>query len=215
MGARLTEAQIAALRPQYTEYPERRIITPVYPAPRKKRGGTKAEQDAMAPNEPGAIPTDITQGAQTARIWSFHLQTANANRSVRATSPRFAGPGWIDFLQGVITLDNTGTSRPTWQLSFSDAPGQTGVSATIPLALPGTIIGDPIAATDGLTDPTIFSGILPEGSQQTTDTLHMLGIYVPLKSFHLNIGFQSVVAGTQLIIGYVRLIENYIATPKQ
>lgn len=212
MAGRLTEAQIAALRPQITEYPERRLILPAYPPPRRKRSTRIQEQANLPPDEPGALPTEGLSGLPTARLWSFFIRGATLNDTFQDASPPYAGPGLIDFLFITEGHQLGASIFEALNLSYSDVPATRNPLGTAAQSLPGTPITDRtfIDESGGLTmDPG-----LPFSSDVTVrQSKWDLQIYVPLPRWYLNLGYTIRIAGSRTLAGYFRIVEN-IAPPE-
>lgn len=203
----LSEAQIAALRGSYVEYPERRIGAIHYPPPRRKRATRIQEQANLPPDEPGALPTEGLSGLPTARLWSFFIRGATLNDTLQDASPPYTGPGLIDFLFITEGHQLGATIYEALNISYSDIPATRNLLGTAAQSLPGTPITDRtfIDEAGGLT----MDAGLPFSTDVTVrQSKWDLQIYVPLPRWYLNIGYTIRAAGARTIAGYFRIVEN-------
>lgn len=207
MGERLTEAQIAALRPQITEYPERRIITPRYPAPRRKRGVPMSEQAALPADEQGALPTGGLSGNPTVRLWTVAINSNAVGSSIQRGSPSFAGPALIHSMTGVINATQvSGVTYPV-QVAYDINPYTDSDGGPSAAKLNGTHIAE-------AADPFINgAGSIPfnDGfiSNLSGNPLHIpIGVYVPLDRFYIGIRIQGLAAGQSYANFMLRIIEH-------
>ncbi len=204
-----TEADIAALRPLITEYPERRVVTPSYPPLRRKRGLKPDEQAALGEGDLGALTADGLSAVPSVRLWTISIHGGTLDDTFQDSSPPYSGPGLIDFL-ALQELHTPGATRyETFQMSYSEAPGPRNALTATPAALPGTVFYDSTFADDvgaGATDKGL--PIYPDATNRTYKL--DLGIYVPYTRWYLNFAFTIRAAAIHRITGYFRIVENVI-----
>lgn len=205
----LTEAQIAAMRPHYTEYPERIISAPGYPANRRKRGLKPDEQAALATTEPGALPAGGLSGAPSTKLWSVYLYSATADTYWQRGSPPFDGPGLIHSFVGFADIQQPfGTVDPI-QINYAASPiGD--VSGTTNLTLPGTPIGlsSPVVFQNSAVPLSRPTGLALDEGFAGGQGVHPLGVYVPLERFYLGVSIFARNNVSNILTGYFRVIEN-------
>lgn len=203
----LTEEQIAALRPLWNDYPERRVVVPRYPEPRKRRGARIDTGEPPQPEELTAIPAGTMGGGATARLWSVSIFSNVAGASIQRGSPAFIGPALIHSFTGMIAGQPiAGVVHPA-QLAYSTTPyADTDVGAS-GAKLPGTHIAttsDPYANTA----QTVRHS---EGFSPTLNTVMAyvpFGIYVDLERFYIGLLIEGTAGAQSAWVGILRVIEN-------
>lgn len=205
----LTEEQISLLRPHWNDYPERRVVVPVYPQPRRKRGLKGDEQAALAADELSALATDERGSPLTTRFWTVFINDSAANSFIQRGSPRYVGPAMLHSFTGVWAwLPQATPARPI-QLTFNSAPIPNSQLATWQMT-PGSPVGDVANSwVNGLGyDPTPPTGLGHYQGASPNVTNHPLGIYIPLNEFYLGVSLWGAAATARQLMGTFRIIEG-------
>ena len=203
----LTEEQIAALRPKWNDYPERRVVVPVYPEARQKRRLKASEQAGLAPEAPGAIPTNAGNPQGITKLWSIHLYSNIPGTAIQRGSPAFAGPALIHSLCGIIRpTDAAGTVYPA-QIAYSTSPYTDTDAGASSIKIQGTHLwtsADPYANSASAIpfDTGLITPITP------LQNLIPIGIYVTLDRFYLGVRIEGLAAGFSTASIVIRVIEN-------
>lgn len=209
MSPRLTEVQIAALRPQITEYPERRLILPAYPPARRKRGLKLTEQETIGTEEPGALPAGGLTGAPSVKFWSISLFTNLIGHYIQRGSPRFAGPSLLHSFNGYMIQPASVSPFTPIQITISQSPVPTLDAGSSTSKPPGSPISTPavrrIAAVPPLTHDSGFA--LTNDFTQAPISLP-LGIFVSDEEWYVGVGLYADTNGSIGITGVFRVIEN-------
>lgn len=203
----LSEEQIAQLRPRWNDYPERRVVVPVYPPLRKKRGLKPDEQAKLAPEEMGALPAGGLSGAPTVRLWSLGLNSNAVATQIRRGSPSFVGPALIHSITGLTTPTNAGGTIQPVQLAYDTNPYTDTDAGATGTKIAGThliIASDPYknAATAIPYNEGIVSNL--SGNPVAIP----IGAYITLSQFYLGIAIEGAPAGISYAEFLIRIIEN-------
>lgn len=203
----LTEQQIADLKPRWSDYPERRVVVPTYPPPRKRRptqgGGTDAQDDeGLQVLPPGGIT-----GAPHVSLWSLNLYHNVAGTGLRRGSPRFLGPALIHSFHGVFMSRATGGILYPTQVSYAPAPYADSDTLGAFVKLAGTPIAvnaDPYQG--GAANSASGDGFI-NASLAAANELP-IGVYVTLPEFYIGVSIYVPTAAQVTFDGFFRVIEH-------
>jgi len=202
-----TEAEIAALRPLITEYPEREVVRPLYPPIRRKRGLQLSEQAGIGDDAPGALPSGGLTGGPIARLWSVSLYSSSVGVSIQRSSPSFVGPGLLHSFTGIIRAQSQGSGIHPTQIAYSATPfPNTNVGASFPKLTGTHIVFNSNPYANAAAQALFDEGFLPD--QNTQLARIPLGVYIPLDRFYIGLLLQGGALGQAAIVGTFRIIEN-------
>lgn len=205
----LTEEQIASLRPKWNDYPERRVVVPVYPAARKKRG-MKKEDQAQVTDELAALPKGGLSGAPNVRLWNLFIQSsAGGSVYFQRGSPRFSGPALIHSFSGILAIHQPSGTVDPMQLTINNAPiGDLNTGAL--QRPPGTPLGETssVVWANAVVPVSSPSGFILNQSYSGIPGVIPIGFYTTLEEFYLGFSLFARNATTTAVNGFFRIIEN-------
>ena len=205
----LTEEQIASLRPKWNDYPERRVVVPVYPEARKKRGLKKDEQ-AQVTEDLGALPAGGLTGAPNVRHWGLFLQSSTGGSTYfQRGSQRFLGPALIHSFTGYIAIHQPfGTVDPI-QITINNAPIGDLNSGALQRP-PGSPLGETssVVWANAVVPVSSPTGFLTNDNFQGGSRVIPIGVYTTIPEFYLGMSMFARNATSIAINGTFRIIEN-------